>query len=262
MKITVAESAGFCFGVSRAVEKVYELTEDEANGKIYTVGALIHNKHIVSELEARGVTVIEEEDFGRIFDDTTENDPCTVVIRTHGATKAVTDKLLSLEKQNPFFRVCDMTCPYVKKIHKIVSENKYDKLVVFGDETHPEVKGIVSYANSEAIVISSPEEAEELDLGAFSTIAVAQTTQNTDKWKKTQKILKKVCTNPIIFDTICSVTEKRQTEAGELAKASDLMLIVGGRNSSNTNKLYETAKKELPNTFFIESPSELDLIQF
>ena len=262
MKITVADSAGFCFGVSRAVEKVYELVGDASNGKIYTVGALIHNKHIVNELEERGVTVIDESDFDRIFEGTTEEYPCTVVIRTHGATKTVTDKLLSLEKENPFFKVCDMTCPYVKKIHKIVSENEYDRLVVFGDETHPEVKGIVSYANGEAAVISSPDDAERLNLGDFSTIAVAQTTQNTDKWKKTQKILKKVCTNPIIFDTICSVTEKRQSEAGELAKKSDLMLIVGGRNSSNTNKLYETAKKEQPNTFFIESPSELNLIQF
>ena len=188
MKITVAESAGFCFGVSRAVEKVYELVGDASNGKIYTVGALIHNKHIVNELEERGVSVIEEGDFFRIYEETNEENPCTVVIRTHGATKGITEKLLSLEKSNPYFRVCDMTCPYVKKIHKIVSENHYERLVVFGDESHPEVKGIVSYANGEATVISSPEDAEKLNLGAFSTIAVAQTTQNTDKWKKTQKI--------------------------------------------------------------------------
>ncbi len=262
MNITVAESAGFCFGVSRAVEKVYELVSDKSNGKIYTVGALIHNKHIISELEGRGVTVIEESDFDRIYNETSEDSPCTVVIRTHGATKDVTDKLFDLDKNNPFFRVCDMTCPYVKKIHKIVSNNSHDRLIVFGDSFHPEVKGIVSYSGAESVVISSPEEAENLNLGSFSTIAVAQTTQNTDKWKKTQKIIEKVCTNPIIFDTICSVTENRQSEAAELAKESDLMLIVGGRNSSNTNKLYETAKKEQENTFFIESPSELDLIQF
>ncbi len=262
MKITVAESAGFCFGVSRAVEKVFELTSNKENGKIYTVGALIHNKHIVNELEERGVTVIDEDDFDSIFEQTTKENPCTVVIRTHGATKAVTDKLLTLEAQNPFFRVCDMTCPYVKKIHKIVSDYTYDKLVVFGDASHPEVKGIVSYANGESIVISSPEDAEKLDLGAISTIVVAQTTQNTDKWKKTQKILKKVCTNPIIFDTICSVTDKRQSEAATLAENSDLMLIVGGRNSSNTNKLYEIARRVLDNTFLIESVSELDLITF
>ncbi len=262
MNITVADSAGFCFGVSRAVEKVYELVSDKSNGKIYTVGALIHNKHIISELESRGVTVIEESDFDRIYNETSEDSPCTVVIRTHGATKAVTDKLFELEKSNPFFHVCDMTCPYVKKIHKIVSNNPHDCLIVFGDSSHPEVKGIVSYSCAESVVISSPEEAERLDLGSFSTIAVAQTTQNTDKWKKTQKIIEKVCTNPIIFDTICSVTENRQSEAAELARESDLMLIVGGRNSSNTNKLYETAKKEQKNTFFIESPSELDLIQF
>lgn len=262
MQIKVADNAGFCFGVSRAVDKVYSLSSDPSNGRIYTLGALIHNKHIINELEGRGVGVIGEDDFDRLSESASENDPCTVVIRTHGTAKRITEKLYDIEKQNPYFHVCDMTCPYVKKIHKIVSDNSGRQLVVFGDEDHPEVQGIVSYSDTKAVVISSPEEAELLKFDEISVLAVAQTTQSTDNWKKTQKKLKKVCTNPIIFDTICRVTENRQKEAADLALESDLMLIVGGKNSSNTNKLYETAKRRLENTFFIESPSELNLIQF
>ncbi len=262
MQIKVADNAGFCFGVSRAVDKVYSLSSDPSNGRIYTLGALIHNGHIVNELEKRGVSVIGEEDFDRLSESASENDPCTVVIRTHGTAKRITEKLYAIEKNNPFFHVCDMTCPYVKKIHKIVSDNSNMQLVVFGDENHPEVQGIVSYSDTKAVVISSPEEAELLNFDENPVLAVAQTTQSTDNWKKTQKNLKKVCTNPIIFDTICRVTENRQKEAEALASECDLMLIVGGKNSSNTNKLYEKAKRRLPNTFFIESPSELDLIQF
>ncbi len=262
MEITVAENAGFCFGVSRAVDKVYELSSDKSCGRIYTFGSLIHNDHLVAELEERGVRVIDEKDFEPLCAGATEDDSCTVVIRTHGTTREVTDKLLSLERSNPYFHVCDMTCPYVKKIHKIVRENADKELIVFGDKNHPEVKGIVSYSDSAVTVIGSETEALALSGADKPVIAVAQTTQSTDKWKKTQEIIKKVYTNPIIFDTICSVTEKRQSEAGLLAEKCDVMLVIGGRNSSNTNKLYDIAKAKLSSTYFIESPSELNLIQF
>ncbi|MBQ5778343.1 MAG: 4-hydroxy-3-methylbut-2-enyl diphosphate reductase, partial [Oscillospiraceae bacterium] len=262
MTVTVAEKAGFCFGVSRAVDEVYKLALDKSNGRIYTVGSLIHNKHIVAELEERGVKVISEKDFEDLASTATESDPCTVVIRTHGVRKEVSDKLACLNDSNPFFKVCDLTCPYVKKIHRIVSEHSDEPLVVFGDKDHPEVQGIVSYSNSDVTVVGSAEEVFSDKIADKSVIAVAQTTQSTEKWKKTQKNLKKVCTNANIFDTICRVTEDRQSEAAALASVCDLMLVIGGRNSSNTNKLYETSKKVQLNTFFIENKEELDLIQF
>ena len=262
MTVTVAEKAGFCFGVSRAVDEVYKLALDKSNGRIYTVGSLIHNKHIVAELEERGVKVISEKDFEDLASTATESDPCTVVIRTHGVRKEISDKLACLNNSNPFFKVCDLTCPYVKKIHRIVSEHSDEPLVVFGDKDHPEVQGIVSYSNSDVTVVGSAEEVFNDKIADKSVIAVAQTTQSTEKWKKTQKNLKKVCTNANIFDTICRVTEDRQSEAAALASVCDLMLVIGGRNSSNTNKLYETSKKVQPNTFFIENKEELDLIQF
>lgn len=262
MQINVAESAGFCFGVSRAVDQAFELSDDKTNGRIFTVGKLIHNDYIISELDKKGVGIISDSDFETLMKEATEDDPCTVIIRTHGVTKDVSDRLNALSDDNPNFRVCDLTCPYVKKIHKIVSEHKNVPLVVFGDSEHPEVKGIVSYSDSDYYVISSPEEAETINFDNKDIIAVAQTTQNIKKWKKTQEILKKVCTNAKIFDTICRVTENRQNEARELAQKSDVMLVVGGRNSSNTNKLYETSKKVLENTFFIERPEELTSIKF
>lgn len=262
MKITLAESAGFCFGVSRAVENVYDLTLSNENGRIYTVGSLIHNKHLTSELEEKGVRVIDESNFAELANSANENDPCTVVIRTHGVAKNVTDTLEEYRKKNQAFHVCDLTCPYVKKIHKIVSESDSDILIVFGDENHPEVKGIVSYFSGETKVISDPNEILNIDFGEKSVTMVAQTTQNTNNWKKTQKNLKKVCTNSKIFDTICRVTENRQSEARELAKASDAVLVVGCKDSSNTNKLFDISKKLNENTFFIESPTELNYICF
>ena len=262
MEITVAKSAGFCFGVSRAVEQVYALSGPFHKGRIYTVGSLIHNPHIVAELSRRGVEVISPDDFERLFQSAVPEDPVTVVIRTHGVTKQISDTLADYAAKNPSFLVCDMTCPYVKKIHRIVSENAKRQLIVFGDASHPESQGIVSYSDSDAVILSSPEEAEGLSFGDLPVIAVAQTTQSKAKWKKCQEIIEKVCTNAIIFDTICSVTEKRQAEASELAAKTDLMLVIGGRNSSNTHKLFDLSKRVLDATYLIEDVEELSTIQF
>ncbi|MBE6637224.1 MAG: bifunctional 4-hydroxy-3-methylbut-2-enyl diphosphate reductase/30S ribosomal protein S1 [Ruminococcaceae bacterium] len=262
MAILVAQNAGFCFGVARAVDAVYALCDRPDHGRIYTVGSLIHNRHLVAELEARGVAVITPEDFPSVVASANEADPCTIVIRAHGVSREISEELARYAEQNCYVSVCDMTCPYVKKIHRLVSEYRSRQLIVFGDPKHPEVEGIVSYSDSQAIVLTSPEEAETLLPSDKPTIIVAQTTQNTAKWKKCQKNLEKVCTNAIIFDTICSVTEKRQSEAASLAAEVDLMLVIGGRNSSNSNKLYETAKRVQPQTYFIEQASELDYIRF
>ena len=262
MNITVAENAGFCFGVERAVNKVFELSESKNNEKIYTVGSLIHNPHILKELENRGVKAISSSDFEQIFASASENNICTVVIRTHGVTKDISKKLYEYAEKNPYFIVCDMTCPYVKKIHRIVEENKERKLIIFGDGSHPEVIGIKSYSESDAIIISSPEDALALDTKELPIIAVAQTTQKPYLWKKCQENLKKVFDDILIFDTICTTTENRQIEAKKLAEKSDLMLVIGGKESSNTRKLYETAKKCLDNTYLIEEASELKNLEF
>ncbi len=262
MEITVAKSAGFCFGVERAVGEAFRLARNLAGHRIYTVGHLIHNPHILQELEIQGVRTISEEKFASLYSSASPESPCTVMIRAHGVTKHVSETLEGYASQNPYFRVSDMTCPYVKKIHRLVSDHRDRQLIVFGDETHPEVRGIVSYSDSDAIVLSDPDAVLRLKPTNSPVLAVAQTTQNTKKWKLFQKNLKKVCTNAIIFDTICSVTENRQQEAAALAHRVDLMLVVGGRESSNTNKLYETAKRVQPNTYFVQEVSELDSIRF
>ena len=262
MEITVAESAGFCFGVERAVSRVQQLIGEEDSGDIYTVGPLIHNPHLLADLQSKGVKEIAPDGFEALYQRTDTDHPCTVVFRAHGVTKQISDTLAAYAESNPYFRVCDMTCPYVKKIHRLVSEHPERKLLVYGNKEHPEVQGIVSYAEREACVCASPEEIEGLFSSDEPILAVAQTTQSLTKWKKCQENIEKVYTNAIIFDTICSVTEKRQKEAEALASKVDVMLVIGGRTSSNSNKLYETAKKKLDATYFIESTEELHSIRF
>lgn len=259
MKITVAENAGFCFGVDRAVNSVYELLKSRTPSKIYTLGALIHNPTITEDLNNNGVNVIDENDIDGIFAECSEKSPCTVVIRAHGVTKALYDKLDKYSKAKPFFHVLDCTCPYVKKIHNIVLENTKEDtaLYLFGDPTHPEVKGIESFALGNVGIISSSDDVFIHNFAQKPTVAVSQTTQNITEWKKTQKNIKKLCTNPLIFDTICSVTEKRQNETAKLSEQVDFMVIIGGKNSSNTTKLYNISKQHNPNTVLIENASEI-----
>ena len=264
MNIEIAKNAGFCFGVDRAVSSVYSLLDDKSAGKIYTLGHLIHNPTISADLEARGVAVIEEEDIGKVFSESSAESPCTVVVRAHGVTKQVYEALEEYSRNAEYFKVLDCACPYVKKIHKIVKDNADEEsvLYVLGDPSHPETKGIVSFARGEVEVFSEADELEGMlknhKVAQKKAVIVSQTTQKLTEWKKTQKILKKVYTNSFIFDTICSVTENRQTETALLAQKVDFMVIIGGRNSSNTNKLYDTARAYQPNTVLIESADELE----
>ncbi len=265
MKIITAKNAGFCFGVDRAVNSVYSLIDNNGQRNIYTLGNLIHNPTITSYLEQKNVCVISEDELDRIFDECSESSPVTVVIRAHGVTKQIYDKLEDFSKRKNSFEYLDCTCPYVKKIHKIVIDNadKDSVLFVFGDPTHPEVKGIVSFAMGDYMVYSSADELENAPIfnnfAQKKAVVVSQTTQNLTEWKKTQKIIEKLYTNHLIFDTICSVTENRQTETEELSKNVDFMVIIGGRNSSNTNKLYDVSKKHQPNTILVETVNEIDL---
>lgn len=263
MIIKVASLAGFCFGVERAVETAEKLIS-ENNSNIYTLGNLIHNPTIISSLEKRGVTVIEDKDIDLIYSQTNENNPCVIVIRAHGVVKSISDKLDAYSARNKYFKVCDMTCPHVKKIHRIVEKHSGDAdlTLILGNVGHPEVQGICSYVKGDFRVF---EKADELDYGKMTNkklLCVSQTTQKLSEWEKSQKNLKKGCTNALIFDTICSVTENRQVEVDELSKSVDVMLVIGGRNSSNTNKLYEIAKKNLAYTYFVEDVDDLPDIRF
>ena len=261
-EVIIAENAGFCFGVKRAVEKVFSLASESGGRRIYTLGHLIHNPQIIAELEERGVKAISEEEIDALLETATEDSPCTLVFRAHGVKKELSDRLRAYAAKNPAFEVCDMTCPYVEKIHRIVSEHPDRHLIVFGDAEHPEVRGIVSHSPYPAAVITSSDEVLGLNLRTEPVIAVAQTTQNAEEWKKTKKNIEKYYTNAKIFDTICVMTSKRQTEAAELAAKVDLMIVIGGRESSNTNKLYATSKKVLDRTYLIENVGELDKIEF
>ena len=249
MKITLAKTAGFCFGVNRAVNMVYELLEK--GEKVCTLGPIIHNPQLVSELESRGVRIVdspEEVGEGEIL-----------VIRSHGVALDVMEKAENLN-----VKLADATCPFVAKIHKIVNDYSKDGYVtvIAGDRNHQEVKGIIGHCVGEYFIVSGTEELDVLlenysDLKEKALILVSQTTFNAEIWEKTQKNLKKVCTNAKIFDTICNATSMRQEEAGELSKSNDAVIVVGGKHSSNTAKLFDVCKTNCENTYYVETASEL-----
>ena len=249
MKITLAKTAGFCFGVNRAVNMVYELLE--AGEQVCTLGPIIHNPQLVSELEGKGVRIVESpEDCG-------ENE--VLVIRSHG----VPESTVNLAEQCGI-KISDATCPFVAKIHKIVSEQsaKGRLILVAGDSEHHEVKGIIGHIKGEYRVFSSEDELEKIleNLTKEQKNAVSfvsQTTFNKKIFENCCKISKKVCTNAEIFDTICNATSVRQQEAAELAQTHDIMIVIGGRHSSNTAKLFDVCSSFCKNTYLIETAAEL-----
>lgn len=249
MKITKAETAGFCFGVNRAVNMVYDLLD--SGKQVCTLGPIIHNPQLVAELEGRGVRIVSSPEEVK--------DGETLVIRSHGVEKSVYDDACNLGVD-----VADATCPFVAKIHKIVAENsaKGAVTIIAGDRDHQEVKGIIGHCLGEYFVVASEEELDvilenERKIGENDLIFVSQTTFNAQIWEKLQKKLKKLYTNAKIFDTICNATSLRQSEADKLSKLSDAIIVIGGRHSSNTAKLYSVCKHNCAKTFLIETASEL-----
>ena len=249
MKITKAETAGFCFGVNRAVNMVYELLRD--GKKVCTLGPIIHNPQLVEELSDKGVRIVESPE--EVKDDE------TLVIRSHGVERSVYELA-----NNMGINVADATCPFVAKIHKIVAENSLSGAItiIAGDKNHQEVKGIVGHCFGECFVVASEEELDTIlqNEDFFvekDIILVSQTTFNAKIWGNIQKKLKKVCTNAKIFDTICNATSLRQSEADKLSMDSDAVIVIGGRHSSNTAKLYDVCHKNCHNTFLIETADEL-----
>ena len=254
MKITLAETAGFCFGVDRAVNMVYDLLEK--GEKVCTLGPIIHNPQLVEELSIKGVRIVESPD--------EVNEGETLVIRSHGVEKAVIDN--ATEKG---LKIADATCPFVAKIHKIVSEKSEQGYVtvIAGDSNHQEVKGIVGHCFGECYVVADEKELEKLlteqaNFAEKKVIFVSQTTFNAKIWGEMQKKLKKVCTNAEIFDTICNATSKRQQEADMLSRENDCIVVIGGRHSSNTAKLFDVCRKNCCRTFLIETARELPNLAF
>ncbi len=248
MEIRLAKTAGFCFGVNRAVDMIYKMVD--RGDKVCTLGPIIHNPQLIADLEKKGVKIIgspEEAPEGY-----------TVVIRTHGVTGQTVDYMK--EKGIPYINA---TCPFVMKIHKIITDRALPGTVtlIAGDANHPEVIGFRSHCRGESYVYSTAEELRELlaENGNFSEkekICVAQTTFSVKEWKKCSEILKILCTNQNIFDTICFATDERQKEAELLSKECEAMIVVGGRTSSNTAKLERVCAQSCP-TFLIETAAEL-----
>ena len=259
MEVTVAKSAGFCFGVKRAVDTVYR--EIESGEKpVYTFGPIIHNEQVVEDLENRGVQVIHSED------ELEGLSGGTVVIRSHGVSRDVCEKI-----EARGMKIVDATCPFVKKIHRIVDEEgrKGRHVVIIGSADHPEVQGIMGWASGPVTVVHTAEEAESFVPENGKPISiVAQTTFNYNKFKELVEILcKKRYDNSVlnmgdILNTICNATEERQKEAQNIAGEVDTMLVIGGRHSSNTQKLFEICKEECGNTYYIQTPVDLDSEMF
>ena len=267
MSITIAKNAGFCFGVKRATDRLEEAIRQRREGeRIFTLGNIIHNDVYNSYLRECGVGVLHIDEVEKIVGEASEDAPVTLFVRAHGIPKQDEEMLAELSRKNPGFRYVDCTCPFVKKIHNIAAANSgEDKFfLLFGAEDHPEVVGIMSYADCEKRVFASAEELEGMisrgelaNLATKTPIVASQTTQKMSEWKKSQKIFKKLYTNAQVFDTICSVTELRQSEAEELSAECDFMIVIGGRESSNTAKLYSICKKNCERTVWIESADEL-----
>ncbi len=252
MKVILAKSAGFCFGVRRAVDTVYEQVE-RRNGKIYTFGPIIHNEEVVADLEEKGVCVVETiQELKKCRDG-------TVIIRSHGVGKSVYELL---EAENiPYV---DATCPFVQKIHRIVEQYSREgcHVLIIGNENHPEVEGIKGWSanTAETSVISTVEEADEFALETGKKVCiVSQTTFNYNKFQELVEIISKKGYDIIVLNTICNATQERQTEAKAIAAEVEAMIVVGGKNSSNTQKLFEICKKECENTCYIQTLKDLDL---
>ncbi len=257
MKVTLSKNAGFCPGVKGADKAIKHALEDKSH-RIFTLGKLIHNRLYNEELVAQGVISTELCDVERHYLDA-QDIPMLLIVRTHGITKDAESYLCSLKSKYDNFDYYDATCPFVKKIHKIAEENTNDNTVflLYSDPKHPEAEGTMSYANGEKYAFSTLDEIKNLNFNGKTPILCAQTTQNLVEFKKIKNFLKKVCTNTKIFDTICNVTENRQNEAVEIAKNSDIMIVIGGRDSSNTHKLYDLCLSHCHDTRWIESITEL-----
>ena len=251
MEVVKAKSAGFCFGVKKAMETVYQQIEANADQPIYTFGPLIHNEEVVKELKNKGVEGVDTVEELKALK------KGIVIIRSHGVSKDI----YKIMEENGITCV-DATCPFVKRIHKIVDkESSLDKkIIIIGNDGHPEVEGIKGWSNTPAVVVEKEEEALEFSCKSDEKICiVSQTTFNYNKFKELVEIFEKKGYDISVVNTICNATEERQTEARKIAAEADVMIVIGGTHSSNTRKLYEICKNECENTHFIQTLDDLNL---
>ena len=244
MEVIVAKTAGFCFGVKRAVEQVYEQIE-KADRPVYTFGPIIHNEQVVEDLAQKGVRVIDtEEELEAVRD-------AIVIIRSHGVGKHIYDLL-----ERNGVTVVDATCPFVKKIHRIVQEQQAAgrRVIIVGNPEHPEVQGIRGWGNEGTLVVETADQIENLPVSTKDKLCiVAQTTFNYNKFQDLVEKFEKKGYDILVLNTISNATQERQVEAKRIASEVDAMIVIGGRNSSNTQKLYEICRKECKNTYFIQT---------
>ena len=245
MKVEIAKHSGCCFGVKRAINIVTETASIE--GSVKTYGPIIHNPQVVEKLRLDGVEVLSN------LDDIKESD--TVVVRSHGATR---EDIVAIESRSS--KLVNATCPFVLKAQKEAERlsRDVDLLVIYGEKDHPEVLSIVSYVSSEYKIISDIDGIEDIEYGKHYGL-MSQTTQNKDLFKDLSFKLGKKCDRLAVSDTICSATQHRQDDALDLASRVDIVIVVGGKNSANTRRLYEICSQLCTRTQHIEIPEELDL---
>ena len=255
MEVILAKNAGFCPGVKRAVDKALSYC---GTPHTYTLGELIHNPPFLKQLEEKGIKSISFDEIPNTLH-AIAPEKMHLILRTHGIPKEQEAALYTLAAESGRLHIVDMTCPFVKKIHKIAEENTSEQTVFlhFCHKNHPEALGNMSYAKGEKHAISSLEELQMLNLDGKIPILCSQTTENLVEFKKIKNFLKNLYTNAIFFDTICSVTEIRQEESIALAENSDGMIVIGGKNSSNTQKLFALCKEQCDETICIEAASEI-----
>ena len=250
MNVNIAKSAGFCFGVKRAVNLVYDEISSE-DKPIYTYGPIIHNDEVVKDLEQKGVTVIKN------LDELSSLEKGIIIIRSHGISREEYNRI-----EESGFEIKDATCPFVKKIHKLVekhsTEGKY--IIIIGNADHPEVQGIKGWVQGNNVcVVGNQDDIDNLDITLEKKVCiVSQTTFNYNKFQELVEIVEKKGYDILVLNTICNATEERQTEARDIASESDAMIVIGDKNSSNTQKLFEICKKECENTYYIQTNRDME----
>lgn len=243
-EVILAENAGFCFGVKRAVDTSLEAKKSSTEN-IYTFGPLVHNKNVINKLSEEGIYEVNDEELRKVGNED------TIVIRSHGVAPQLMKKI-----QDTGAKVIDATCPFVTAIHKNIKKY-YDlgyQIVIVGDEKHPEVIGSNGWCNNTAIIT---RDGGNIEINAEKVCIVAQTTEKISNLEKVKEVVSEQCKEVVTFNTICSATKERQKSAEETSKIVDVMLVVGSSTSSNTTKLYEICKRNCENTYFIDNSNEI-----
>ncbi len=254
MKVQLAKTAGFCFGVKRAVDTVYEQVKKHKGKRIYTFGPIIHNEEVIKDIERHGVTVLNS------IKELEELREGIVIIRSHGVAKSICDIL-----ESNGISYVDATCPFVKKIHHIVQEesSKGAHIIIIGNSSHPEVEGIRGWAGNNVTVLQNEEEAKNFKIENENqkVCIVSQTTFNYNKFKDLVEIISEKRYDIIVLNTICNATKERQEEARRIAKRAGAMIVIGDRRSSNTQKLFEICRNACADTYYIQTLDDLDMNQ-